>query len=349
MTRMIRGSVLLAACVGLLSCSSDPLGNDAGVPYKIVSAPSTVFVTQGSSQLIGFQLVDELDGQIPTTWTIGATPAIFTVALDSSYRPIYNPDGTLTLPGEQTEVRATITGIASGAGEFTVSGGGKSITIPVKVVPSILPATFSNTTPDIGEQITMTMPAGLVLNFNATYAFGNAAPPIVVSQAVDGSSVTLLVAPGTDAPLTVTGVSPDFAPNVVLTLVTSDTVTATSTSDFVGTDDPSTAPTITLGAVGSSVSFYDIPSAIDMFYRIDLAVATTIKVTTDWADHGADVDQLYLNAAFGLIAPFTAATGAAPEVSTAVYAAGTYYIYINQYSGNPGDWQQITIETVSEP
>ena len=112
MTRMIRGSVLLAACVGLWSCSSDPTADEAGVPFKVIALPSVVFIKQDSSQLISFQLVDEFDGQIPENWTFTSSSPNFTVAMDSSYRPVYNPDGTLTLPELQTEVRVTITGAA---------------------------------------------------------------------------------------------------------------------------------------------------------------------------------------------------------------------------------------------
>jgi hypothetical protein len=101
--------------------------------------------------------------------------------------------------------------------------------------------------------------------------------------------------------------------------------------------------------VGGSVSFYDIPSAVDQFYKIVLTAPSTITVGTDWADHGADIDQLWLNGTFALIPPFTAATGSAPEASTAVFAAGTYYIYVNQYDGDPGAWYKITITLDSQP
>ena len=67
-------------------------------PTRSCAASALVFVKQDSSQLIEFQLVDELDGQIPEAWTLTASSPNFTVALDSSYRPVYNSDGTLTLP-----------------------------------------------------------------------------------------------------------------------------------------------------------------------------------------------------------------------------------------------------------
>ena len=195
MTRMIRGSVLLAACVGLWSCSSDPTADEAGVPYKIVSLPSVVFVKQDSSQLIAFQLVDELDGTIPENWTFSNTSPNFAVAMDSSYRPIYNPDGTLTLPEEQTVVRVTITGTALGVSSFTASAGGKTLVIPVNVVPGTLYATFSPSNPAPGDTVTMTMPGTLRLADTSAVTFPGNLAPIIVDRAVDGTSLRFISAP----------------------------------------------------------------------------------------------------------------------------------------------------------
>ena len=76
MTRMIRGSVLLAACVGIWSCSSDPTADEAGVPCQNrCRTPAWSSSSRTTAELISFQLVDELDGGVPSTWTIGATPA----------------------------------------------------------------------------------------------------------------------------------------------------------------------------------------------------------------------------------------------------------------------------------
>jgi hypothetical protein len=347
MTRMIRGSVLLAASVALWSCSSDPTADEAGVPYQIRALPSVVFVKEDSAQLIGFSVVDQLDGQVPAIWTIGAAPPEFTVSMDSSYRPVYDAaTGALTLPDSQTEVRLTITGVTAGSSSFTVEAGGKSLVVPVKVVPSSLPATFNDNTPDIGADLVVTMPAGLFLKPTATFSFAGAAAPIVVSRAPDGTSATLWVAPGTSAPLTVNGVYPDFAPALSLILNTTTTVTATNTSTYVGTDDPTTAPTITLPPVGTPFVFYDIPSSVDQFYKIVVTGTTKVKVTTDWQDGTSDIDQLWMNSAFALIAPFTGATAAHPEASTATLAAGTYYFFADQYDGDGGAWYKFTVEVV---
>jgi len=214
MTRMIRGSVLLAACVGLWSCSSDPTADLAGVPFKVVALPSVVFILQDSSQLIGFQLVDELGGSIPETWTITSTSPNFTVAIDSGFRPVFNTDGTLTLPVAQTEVRATITGTALGAANFTATAGGKSIVIPVNVTPNNTKfnAVFVPATPAPGDTVTMTVPSTFRLTPTSSVTFPGNLDPIIVARAADSMSLRFISAPTTDTTATVTLVQ--FFPNV---------------------------------------------------------------------------------------------------------------------------------------
>jgi hypothetical protein len=235
MTRMIRGSVLLAACVGLWSCSSDPTADEAGVPFKVIALPSVVFIKQDSSQLISFQLVDEFDGQIPENWTFTTSSPNFTVAMDSSYRPVYNPDGTLTLPEQQTEVRVTITGAALGISSFTASAGGKSLVVPVNVVPGNLYATFSPANPNPGDTVTMTMPATLRLSPTSAVTFPGNVAPIIIDRAADSLSLRFINAPTTDTTAVVTLVSNAEFPTIApVTLTTKDKVTGSQSGTWDG-------------------------------------------------------------------------------------------------------------------
>lgn len=342
MTRMIRGSVLLAACVGLWSCSSDPLGNEAGVPFKIVSLPSIVFVNEGSSQLIGFQLVDELDGQIPATWTIGATPPEFSVAIDSSFRPVYNSDGTLTLPPEQTEIRATITGLLAGATEFTVSAGGKSLTIPVYVVPVAFQATVTPTAVAIFDTVTVTMPAGYILRPDAVFDVGLDTPAYPYSIAADGSSATMVVPPGTDAAMTIAGVEIDFLPGTSLTLPTLTPISRPAQ------DNQSAPVVITLPTAGNTLTFIDgVGDGTDQYYGFTSNGVDNIRLTVTWAG-GADIDLLWQNSAGSYVGNFNGATGANPETTTVLLAAGNYTFDLNIYDdhGEPPQAYTITIENL---
>jgi len=242
MTRLIRGSVLLAACVGIWACGTDSTSSEAGVPFKIRALPEIVFVKTDSSQLIGFELVDELDGQIPTTWTISNPSSHFTVALDSSYRVVYNSDGTLTLPDSQTQVRATITGAQLGISTFTVSAGGKSLDVTVNVVPGTLYATFSPSNPAPGDVVTMTMPPSLRLTPASKISF-----PVITKSSGDTSSVrnlviaadsmsaTFIAAPVVDTTARVTGVyNVEFPTVTPVTLTTQTKVTGTMSGTFDG-------------------------------------------------------------------------------------------------------------------
>ncbi len=235
MTRMIRGSVLLAACVGIWSCSSDPTADEAGKPFKIVSLPSVVFIKQDSSQLVAFQLLDELDGQIPESWTLSGNTANFNVALDSSFRPVYNSDGTLTLPEKQTEVRATLTGTALGASSFTVSAGGKTLTIPVSVIPGTLHATFAPANPAPGDTVTMTMPPTLRLSPTSAVTFPGNLNPIIIDRAADSMSLRFISAPTTDTTANVTLVANAEFPAIGLFAYNTETkVTGTKSGEWTG-------------------------------------------------------------------------------------------------------------------
>jgi len=228
MTRMIRGSVLLAACVGLWSCSSnDPTASEAGVPYKIVSLPSVIFITVDSSTNIGFQLVDALDGQIPSDWTIGAAPPEFQVTFDSTFRPIYNSDGTLTLPSQQTEVRATITGLVAGKDSFLVTASGKSLYIPVQVVPgSVFDAKWSNRAPQLSDTVLLTPPVGMKFTDSSQVTLGTGTAPYRISVAPDGSSIRMFVAANSHGKATVTKVTAVGSPTLRFTYTNVDSILA---------------------------------------------------------------------------------------------------------------------------
>lgn len=328
MKRMIRSSVLLAASLGLWSCSSDQLADEAGVPTAIVATPTVAFVTQGETQLIKFGLVDELGGLIPSTWTIGAAPAAYTVTFDSTFRVVYNSDGSLTLPENQSEIRATITGISGGSGTFTVSASGISQDFTVGVVPTGFSATVApaDVVFGTGDTTTVTMPAGYALSPTSTFTAGTANPSYVVSMAGDGSTADIILTPGSTGPLVISGVLVDFLPGTPLTLPTETSVSRPAQ------DDPATAPSITLPAVGSSLTFTDpVGDAVDQFYHFTVNGTESIRATISWAG-GADVDLLWCTAdCSAFVGNFSGATGANPEVSTVLLAAGTYTLWLNRY------------------
>jgi hypothetical protein len=347
MTRMIRSSVLLAACLGLWSCTSDPTADEAGVPTAIIANPTVAFVTQGQSQLIKFGLVDELGGLVPSTWTIGAVPPEFTVAFDSSYRVVYNSDGTLTLPDNQSEIRVTLTGIAGGAGSFTVSASGVSLDVPIGIVPTTVPATIAPSSVGLEESSVVTMPAGYTLTPASTFTAGTVNPAYVVSIAGDGSSAEIILTPGSTGPLVISGVELAFLPGTPLTLPTVETVSRPIQ------DDPTSAPGIALPPLGGSVTFTDpVGDGADQFYQFTVTGTETLRFTTSWAG-GADVDMLICSstACTGFVpGGLGGATGANPEHATVgPLAAGTYVLWENIYDAHddPPVAYTITIENLA--
>ncbi len=280
MTRMIRGSVLLAACVGLWSCSSDPTADEAGVPVKVIASPTVVFVKQDSSELVEFGLVDALNGDVPATWTITSSSPNFTVAFDSSYRPVYNTDGTLTLPDSQTEVRATITGTALGISSFTVSGGGQSLVIPVNVIPGTLYATFTPATPAPGDTVTMTMPANTLLSQTSAVTFPGNLNPIIVDRAADSTSLRFINAPTTDTTAVVTKVyytitNGQFGAQPAVTLTSQSKVTGTQSGTWTG-QLPVTISNLTPGAA-------PITATLDAPYAFSVTPASAFSFPTQTA------------------------------------------------------------------
>jgi hypothetical protein len=290
-----------------------------------VALPGVVFVNAGQTQLISFQLLDDNTGQIPTSWNVGATPAEFTVEIDSSYRPVYNPDGTLTLPSEQTEMRATITGLSGGYGEFTVSASGKSLVIPVYVVPVAFSPTISPAAAVIFDTVTVTPPAGYIIRQDAVFNTGTGMAPWVYNIAADGSSATMVVPPGSNGIMTIAGVEIDFLPGTSLTLPTTTTVTRPK-------QDNQGAPVmITLPAAGNSLVFTDgVGDGVDQFYGFVSNGVDSLRLTVGWSG-GADIDLLWQNAAGAYVGNFAGATGANPEVTKVLLPAGNYTFDLNIY------------------
>jgi hypothetical protein len=227
MTRMIRGMVLLAACVGLWSCTGDPTADQAGVPEKIVSLPSLLFLNVDSTSDIGFQLVDALDGQIPAEFTITNTSSYFDVTVDSMFRPVYNPDGVLVVPPQPTEIRATVKALTAGKDSFLVEAGGKSLYIPVQVIPNLLDATFSSLTPGLSDTVTITAPANVAFTPTSVVTFpGAATASYQIGVDPAGSWIKVFVAANTHASAQITNVTLTSSPTLRFTYRTTDTVTA---------------------------------------------------------------------------------------------------------------------------
>jgi len=237
MQRLTRCVVFLGALAFAWACSGDPTDNEA-TPTLIVATPEVMTVAQGDSQAVITSVVDE-DGQ--------GLQAEFSVSDVGSGIEVNGPDPDFlpVLGGNPIgrQARFFVKGVDLGVKTtFTVNASGLTKVVTVTVVPAgtDLSATFSNTSPALGESITMTMPAGTMLTAGSVITFGGAKVNIV-SVAPDGSSVILFVPPNlTATPATVTKVALTGNPALTFTLQTTEGVT-TPVVDAV----PSTLSTTT--------------------------------------------------------------------------------------------------------
>ena len=248
-------------------------------------------------------------------------------------------------------------------------------TRPTVTAPNIgleLNATFDDQEPALLQAVTLTAPAGFTFSSAVDTAVvdgvttltqlpvitigGNAA--IVQSVAGDGSSVTLIPIPGSAGVAQVDGVVPNATPDNIVTMNTVQTVTVPAMTPLEGTETPETAPLLEVPAPGNSVVLTDAGAFAGdptdccfgfhpRIYRLEIAAPTTLTFTLDWFQ-GQDLG-VYVTAA-----DLTTVVGAAdnagegptghPETGTIVFAPGTYYVNLVNFSASTPSFFQLTIE-----
>ena len=241
MNRFRSGLVPLFAVVALLSCNSEPTGDLRGDACCLVATPSQLFIELGQTKLVRVGAVDAQGNPLDFNYEVTATGSGISVRRDSSYLPIFVDDSTLQAPATAATFQFIVEGDAYTQTSFTVSAGGLDVVVPVQVVPqSGLAATFSNPTPALGEVVTLTAPAGITFNLDATLDIGGN-PVTIVSQ--DASSIAFIPPPSVNSPVTVNGVVSAAAPDVVFSPAT-DTPLQTPLIDTVDVTYSTTTPTL---------------------------------------------------------------------------------------------------------
>jgi hypothetical protein len=344
MNRLVRGSVMLAAALVTMSaCGGDPTADSAEKPVKVVSDPTVLFVANTDSQAVTVELQNALGQQLAADFGVTNVSAGLTVTRDTTFAVV---SGGANPTKARFFVRPTTTA-SFVSGSFDLTAGGLSTTVPVKITPANLPATFSPASPLAGDTVTATAPAPLTFTSASTVTIGGV-EAIVTVVSPDGSQISFIPVPGANGPGVFTGVAVSYlaAPQ---TLTSTDPITvSSSTSIYAGTDDPTTSPTITLPAVGDSVDFYDAMTFNDQFYKLVVGTTTTLTITVAF-DAAADVDFWACNATCsnpGTPGGFGAATGANPEHLTATFTPGTYNLQLDLYAGATG-FVRVTIHVDS--
>ncbi|HET6797179.1 MAG TPA: hypothetical protein VFH40_08475 [Gemmatimonadales bacterium] len=243
MNRLSLGTAVLVLSVAAASCG-DPTGDLRGNVDKLVATPSAVTLDQGATQNVVVRAVDEQGNEvIAPVDAISVNPAnLVTVTIDSSFLAGTDTTGQAQIP-TPTKTQLVVTGVDRNAGTITVSAAGKTLDIPVRVVPvsTEFDATFSNQAPALAEQVTLTAPAGFTFTDSSVVSFPGAPNPLV-SVAPDGSSLTFLPAANTVGHATITHVVPNYAPGFSLEFTTIDTI-ATPIFDSLDVVFSTTTPT----------------------------------------------------------------------------------------------------------
>jgi hypothetical protein len=240
------GLILLAAATGLGSCNGDPTESIREEGQKVLATPSSVFVDQGTTEFVIVQLVDGQGNQLAADFEPQNIGAGITVVEDPTY--LATSDGS-RIP---TSTRFVVGGVDATSTTFVATAAGVSATIPVRVVPSgagIPLATVSSTGPNPTDPTVLTVPVPFLFPADATIGFPVGAEivaAIVTDRSSDGTSLTVLPPPGATGTGEAT-IIVDYLPTVDIPTTTDVPVTVGVTAAVqAGTNDPATAPTITL-------------------------------------------------------------------------------------------------------
>jgi hypothetical protein len=253
MNRLYLGMAVLVLSVAATSCG-DPTGDLRGDADHIVASPTTITLDQGEVQNVVVRVVDAQGNELsePLTAVTVNPPTLVSVTIDTTFLV-----GTDTAEGglipDPTRTQLVVTGGELASGTINVTAGGKSLDIPVRVLPvsTEFAATFSNQAPALAESVTLTAPAGFSFTDSSLVTFSGAPNPIITAIAPDRSSLTFLPGANTIGHATVTDVVPAYAPSLSLDFTTVDTIATPviDTLDAVfSTTTPASSQPVTMTA-----------------------------------------------------------------------------------------------------
>ena len=312
---------LFGALTGLAmvsaSCIDDPLADLDGAPAAVVMDYELLVQAIGEADTVIARVVDGrfTDLEVPTTYT--ACDGDIAVSTNASHNPV-----------PPVSVSFVVQALTPGASCVVVSGGGVTDTLDVGVLPVAFGGAVSST--NVAPWDTITVSATTELQFipdTTEIDFGGGNFGIVIDRSA--TSMRVVVPPTTaaqPAPLIVRGVNVTYVPGLRVDLQTAAIVTNESPYG-----DPLAPGGATITLPDTIYDGFPV-GVVDRYFTFTLAAPTTFTVVLEW-DSGADVDLLFCNAACSaFVGNFDGATGANPEVSTVTLAAGTYNIYINNFT-----------------
>lgn len=349
MNRRLFGAfgVLAAAALTVGACKSDPLSGMDGSPAVVNTDFSYLQMPIGSSQVVTASVLDARTTPLPVPVTFTACTGDVTVTPDTSYHPI-----------PATSSRAVVTALTANPSCVVASGGGLADTITVAVLPPDFSGAFSAATVAGGD--TLTISSTTLLKFDTasvTVSFGGTAATVVAKST---TSIKVLVPFGASGTATIGGIAVTYAPGLVVSLPSTNSVTQTGDA-WTGDDDYGTAPAIPLpGADGQSTYLIVSPPATDntaicgeasgpcSILAYTVADSTKLTFTVDW-DSDADIDTYSCSGPDGSTCfedTGTGATGDQPQTFTFIAAPGTHYLSIENFDGTPTTNYYVTITQV---
>lgn len=338
MNRATRRSFILVA--GLAACNGDPTGDLRNGVDHLIATPSAIFLSPGTVTNVTVEAVDEQGNRQGTRFTLGTVSPSIKVEEDTTFNLVYDENGRLVRPENPTRLRYQVSPLAgSGDASFVVRAGGKELSVPVRLVPNNLAATFSDAAPAVGDTVTLTTQAPFQFRAGATVSAGGV-PAVVLGRT--GTTLQFVPFPGgTAGPVTVNGVALDYATTLSLSLPTATSFTVPP--GLTGVGALATAPAITIPAAGATSMFVDAGAMAPVAeceadlespcraYRLDLAAARTFRVDASWQGT-TDLGLYFWNAAGTRLAGPCDANGnganGQPESCTKTLGPGTFFVTV---------------------
>jgi len=156
---------------------------------------------------------------------------------------------------------------------------------------SVQDIVFSNTTPAIGETITVTLPSGLEFTTETEVTFDSAGPEPRFTIAPSNTSMTLEAGPNTVGPTTFTNIVNPANPTFTFDLKSADTLVSEVVDTFQATVDdatPAVGQAVVISGANSSYRFApDAEFSIDGRPALDVTVAADSASATVLFEPGA--------------------------------------------------------------
>jgi hypothetical protein len=360
MNRLTSGTVSLFALLLVGACNNDPVSDlNNGTVVRIDAEPSTLNVTHGKPSKFQVTARDAQGNAIESAYEVTDVGPGITVVRDSSFLPIFvGENNSLTVPPVATTFQYIVNGTDLTGSSITVSAQGKTVTVPVIVLPDptfdTVHATASQTGPTALDTVTVTLPAPYQAG-DAVTITSDIGPGLLIAAPVGGTTVQGLLAPGSTVANVVGAVLP-FAASIPLTNPIVAPV-AVDPASFAGSDNPNTAPSVNfIPAIGGTGGFADggAFTGADItgdggvgaqYYKFTVAEAGDYTFTTTWFG-ASDLDPVVCFDAGCNDGAFAGTGVDQPEQGTLTLAPGTYYWVTVLFAGAPTGF---TIQVTAAP